>query len=339
MIKPAIAQLVEGRPLTEDQAYQVMGQVMAGQATPAQTAALLVALRIKGETAEELLGLVRAMRDNALTVEGATDAIDTCGTGGDASGTYNISTASAIVAAAAGVKVAKHGNRSASSKCGSADVLEALGVRIALTPAQARRCLEEAGIVFLFAQVYHPAMKHVAPVRAEIGVRTAFNVLGPLANPARVRRQVVGVAAAEIAPKMAFILQRLGAQHALVVHGEDGLDEITLAGPTQVHEVLGGQTLAYTVTPEELGLPRAERSALAGGGREENAAILRDLFNGARGPKRDALLANAAAALVVGGKAPDLKAGVGLAASVIDSGAARRKLDEWVRVTQELGTD
>ena len=337
MIRDAIGKLVEGQSLSEEEARAVMGQVMAGEATPAQIAAWLVALRLKGETPEELLGMVRAMRERAVPVETAGDPIDTCGTGGDASGSYNISTASAIVAAAAGIKVAKHGNRSASSKCGSADVLEALGVRIALTPQQASRCLDEAGITFLFAQAYHPAMKYVAPVRTEIGVRTVFNFLGPLANPAGVRRQVLGVALSEIAPKMASILNDLGAVHALVVHGEDGMDEVSLGGATSVYEVRDGAVRSYAITPEELGLPRAGRSDLAGGDRDENAAIIRRLFDGERGPKRDALLANASAALLVGDKAKDWKEGVALAADVIDSGAAKQKLEEFVRCSRDEG--
>ena len=337
MIRDAIGKLVEGQSLSEEEARAVMGQVMAGEATPAQIAAWLVALRLKGETPEELLGMVRAMRERAVPVETAGDPIDTCGTGGDASGSYNISTASAIVAAAAGIKVAKHGNRSASSKCGSADVLEALGVRIALTPQQASRCLDEAGITFLFAQAYHPAMKYVAPVRTEIGVRTVFNFLGPLANPAGVRRQVLGVALSEIAPKMASILNDLGAVHALVVHGEDGMDEVSLGGATSVYEVRDGTVRSYAITPEELGLPRAGRSDLAGGDRDENAAIIRRLLDGERGPKRDALLANASAALLVGDKAKDWKEGVALAADVIDSGAAKQKLEEFVRCSRDEG--
>ena len=337
MIRDAIGKLVEGQSLSEEEARAVMGQVMAGEATPAQIAAWLVALRLKGETPEELLGMVRAMRERAVPVETAGDPIDTCGTGGDASGSYNISTASAIVAAAAGIKVAKHGNRSASSKCGSADVLEALGVRIALTPQQASRCLDEAGITFLFAQAYHPAMKYVAPVRTEIGVRTVFNFLGPLANPAGVRRQVLGVALSEIAPKMASILNDLGAVHALVVHGEDGMDEVSLGGATSVYEVRDGAVRSYAITPEELGLPRAGRSDLAGGDRDENAAIIRRLLDGERGPKRDALLANASAALLVGDKAKDWKEGVALAADVIDSGAAKQKLEEFVRCSWDEG--
>ena len=337
MIRDAIGKLVEGQSLSEEEARAVMGEVMAGEATPAQIAAWLVALRLKGETPEELLGMVRAMRERAVPVETAGDPIDTCGTGGDASGSYNISTASAIVAAAAGIKVAKHGNRSASSKCGSADVLEALGVRIALTPQQASRCLDEAGITFLFAQAYHPAMKYVAPVRTEIGVRTVFNFLGPLVNPAGVRRQVLGVALSEIAPKMASILNDLGAVHALVVHGEDGMDEVSLGGATSVYEVRDGAVRSYAITPEELGLPRAGRSDLAGGDRDENAAIIRRLLDGERGPKRDALLANASAALLVGDKAKDWKEGVALAADVIDSGAAKQKLEEFVRCSRDEG--
>ena len=337
MIRDAIGKLVEGQSLSEEEARAVMGQVMAGEVTPAQIAAWLVALRLKGETPEELLGMVRAMREKAVRVETSGDPIDTCGTGGDASGSYNISTASAIVAAAAGIKVAKHGNRSASSKCGSADVLEALGVRIALTPQQASRCLDEAGITFLFAQAYHPGMKYVAPVRTEIGVRTVFNFLGPLANPAGVRRQVLGVALSEIAPKMASILNGLGAVHALVVHGEDGRDEVSLGGATSVYEVRDGAVRTYAITPEELGLPRAGRSDLAGGDRDENAAIIRRLLDGERGPKRDALLANASAALLVGDKAKDWKEGVALAADVIDSGAAKQKLEEFVRCSRDEG--
>ena len=336
MIKQTIETLIEGQDLSQETAQRAMEFIMTGEATPAQLAAFLTALRMKGETVDEITGFAKAMREAAVPVNVDGPVIDTCGTGGDGSGSYNISTASAIVAAAAGVRVAKHGNRSASSKCGSADVLEALGVRIAVTPEQAQRCLEKVGIAFLFAQAFHPAMRHVAPVRSELGIRTVFNILGPLANPAKATRQVLGVADAELAPKMAGILQQLGVEKALVVHGADGLDEISLSGPTSVYEVDGDEIKQYAVSPEELGLPTADRSALAGGDKETNAEILRALFRGESGPKRDALLANAAAALYVGGKTTSLIEGVNAAAEVIDSGAVLRKLDEFVAFTQAL---
>ena len=336
MIKQTIETLIEGQDLSQETAQRAMEFIMTGEATPAQIAAFLTALRMKGETVDEITGFAKAMREAAVPVNVDGPVIDTCGTGGDGSGSYNISTASAIVAAAAGVRVAKHGNRSASSKCGSADVLEALGVRIAVTPEQAQRCLDKVGIAFLFAQAFHPAMRHVAPVRSELGIRTVFNILGPLANPAKATRQVLGVADAELAPKMAGILQQLGVEKALVVHGEDGLDEISLSGPTLVYEVDGDEIKQYAVSPEELGLPTADRSALAGGDKETNAEILRALFRGESGPKRDALLANAAAALYVGGKTTSLIEGVNAAAEVIDSGAVLRKLDEFVAFTQAL---
>ena len=336
MIKQTIETLIEGQDLSQETAQRAMEFIMTGEATPAQLAAFLTALRMKGETVDEITGFAKAMREAAVPVNVDGPVIDTCGTGGDGSGSYNIYTASAIVAAAAGVRVAKHGNRSASSKCGSADVLEALGVRIAVTPEQAQRCLDKVGIAFLFAQAFHPAMRHVAPVRSELGIRTVFNILGPLANPAKATRQVLGVADAELAPKMAGILQQLGVEKALVVHGADGLDEISLSGPTSVYEVDGDEIKQYAVSPEELGLPTADRSALAGGDKETNAEILRALFRGESGPKRDALLANAAAALYVGGKTTSLIEGVNAAAEVIDSGAVLRKLDEFVAFTQAL---
>ena len=314
-----------------------MTQIMDGEATPAQLGAFLVALRMKGESSEEILGMVRAMRAKAVPVQAEGDLLDTCGTGGDASGTYNISTASALVAAAAGLKVAKHGNRSATSRCGSADVLEALGARLAVTPEQATQCLDKVGFAFLFAPAYHPAMRHAAGPRGEIGVRTVFNILGPLANPAEATRQLLGVADGGLAPKMAFILQQLGARHALIVHGEDGLDEVTLAGQTRVHEVHDGAVRAYSVSPEDLGLPRAKAGELAGGDKEENAGIIRALFDGEAGPRRDALLANAAAALYAGDKVASLQDGVALAARTIDKGAARETLRKYVEVTQGFG--
>ena len=336
MIKAAIAKLVEGDSLTSAEAKQAMAHVMAGEATPSQLGALLVALRVKGETSEEIAGFAIAMRENALAVKAPPEAIDTCGTGGDASNSYNISTASAIVAAAAGIPVAKHGNRSATSKCGSADVLEALGVRIAVTPEQAEAALREIGIAFLFAPAFHPAMKHAMPTRVEIGIRTVFNILGPLSSPARVRRQVLGVAHADLGPKMSSVLRGLGVDHALVVHGDDGLDEISLSAPTSIHEVRGREVTAYSITPESLGLKRAPREALVGGDKVENAEIIRALFRGERGPKRDALLANAAAALYVGATSASIQDGVAAAARIIDSGAASEKLEAFAQFTHGL---
>ena len=334
MVTETLNKIVEGGSLDAAEAEGVMASVMAGEVSPARLAALLTALRMKGESDDEILGFARAMRAAAVPVAAPPDAIDTCGTGGDASNTFNISTGSAIVAAAAGVTVAKHGNRSASSKCGSADVLEALGVKIAVTAGQAEQCLERVGIAFLFAPAFHPAMRHAGPTRGEIGIRTVFNILGPLSSPAGVKRQALGAASPELAPRMATILGRLGCERALVFHGSDGLDEITLAGPTTVHDLRGGAVTSYEVTPEDLGLAGAPSDALVGGGPEENAAILRSLFAGETGPRRDALLANAAAGLVVAGKADDLPAGVQLAAEVIDGSAAAAKLDEFAAFTQ-----
>ncbi len=334
MVTEALNKIVEGGSLDAAEAERVMASVMAGEVSPARLAALLTALRMKGESDDEILGFARAMRAAAVPVAAPPHAIDTCGTGGDASNSFNISTGSAIVAAAAGVTVAKHGNRSASSKCGSADVLEALGVKIAVTAEQAEQCLERVGIAFLFAPAFHPAMRHAGPTRGEIGIRTVFNILGPLSSPARVKRQALGVASPELAPRMAAILGGLGCERALVFHGSDGLDEITLGGPTTVHDLKDGTVTSYEVRPEDLGLAGAPSDALVGGGPEENAAILRSLFSGETGPRRDALLANAAAGLVVAGKADDLPAGVRLAAEVIDSGAAAAKVDEFAAFTQ-----
>ena len=337
MIVDALKKVVSGGSLDAGEAERVMASIMAGEATPSQLAGLLVALRMKGESENEILGFARAMRAAAVPVNASRNAIDTCGTGGDFSNTFNISTASAIVAAAAGITVAKHGNRSATSKCGSADVLEALGVKIAVTPAQAESCLDQIGIAFLFAPAFHPAMKFAGPTRTEIGVSTVFNILGPLASPARVKRQVLGIARRELGPRMAAILEGLGCRHALIVHGDDGLDEITLGDATTIHELRDGTVTSSKITPEELGLARADRRALAGGNKDENAAIVRSLFAGEKGPKRDALLANAAAAMVVGGLAADLSAGVDVAAQVIDDGKAAKKLDEFVAFTQTFG--
>lgn len=335
MIREAIQHLVDGQSLTEEQASQVMGEIMAGEATPAQLGALLVALRLKGETVDEIAGFARVMRSKALPVPvNGDDLIDTCGTGGDDSGTFNISTGSALVAAAAGLKVAKHGNRSVTSRCGSADVLEALGVKVDLGPEGVARCIDQAGMGFMFALAFHPAMRYAAGPRREIGIRTVFNILGPLTNPAHARAQVLGVADPALVEKMAQVLKRLGARHALVVHGQDGVDELSLDGANLVAELKDGVVKTYEVRAEEFGLPRAAKDALAGGDANHNAALLRQLFAGESGPRRDAILLNAGAALLVGGKAKDLAEGIKKAASVLDSGEAARTLEKLVRVSQ-----
>lgn len=336
MIRDAIAALVDRRDLTEADAAACMEELMSGETTPAQVAAFLVALRMKGETVDEIVGLARVMREKSLHVDVSGPLLDTCGTGGDASGSFNVSTAAAFVAAGAGARIAKHGNRAMTSGCGSADVLEALGGKIDLPPEGVAACIERAGFGFMFAQVFHPAMKHVAPVRKEIGVRTVFNILGPLTNPADAARQVVGVPDAAVAEKLAQALLRLGAEHAFVVHGEDGLDEISPSAPTQVYEVHDGVVVRRSVSPGDLGLPLHDGGSVRGGTPAENAEALRSVLAGAPGPLRDFTLLNAAAALLAGDLATDFKGGVALAAKSIDSGAARERLEAWVRVSNEV---
>ncbi len=336
-IKQAIDALVNHRrDLAEDDAAEVMRGIVTGDASPAQIGAFLAALRMKGETVDEVTGMARVMREHALRVETEGVVVDTCGTGGDASGTFNVSTAAAFVVAGAGAKVAKHGNRAMSSGCGSADVLEALGAKIDLNPDQVAKCLRETGIGFMFAQVFHPAMKYVAPARREIGIRTVFNILGPLTNPAGARYQLLGVARPELAPMIAAVLSRLGTHHALVVHGDGGLDEISLTGESHVHEVRDGETREYYVSPEELGLTKAPLAAVKGGTPEENATMLRAVLAGEKGPLRDIVALNAAAALVAADMTPDLETGVRLAAETIDSGAAMSRLEAFVRVTNSF---
>ncbi len=336
MIREAIDAIVShGRSLSEDEAAAVMRDIMSGESTPAQIGAFLIALRIKGETVDEITGMARVMREHALTVPtpDMSGLVDTCGTGGDASGSFNVSTAAAFVVAGAGVPVAKHGNRAMTSACGSADVLETLGAKIDLAPEQVARCIREVGIGFMFAQSFHPAMKHVAGPRREIGVRTVFNVLGPLTNPAGAAHQLLGVARPELAPLLAQALARLGARHALVVHGHGGLDELSLSGPSIVHELRDGVLREYSVSPEEVGLSPAPNEAVRGGSPEENAAALRAVLDGKSGPLRDITLLNAAAALVAGDAAADLQDGVRLAARAVDTGAARDNLDAFVKLT------
>ncbi len=332
--KPLLAKLVDGRVLSADEAHAFFAACLRGEPTPAQVAAAVTALRIRGETVDEIVAFATAMREAALSLDHPYEVVDTCGTGGDGQHTWNISTATALVLAGAGLKVAKHGNRAMSSKSGSSDVLAALGVNLAATPAQQRRCLDEAGIAFLFAPTYHGAMRHVGPVRAEIGFRTVFNLLGPLCNPAGARRQVMGVYDPALLEPLAEVLGRLGAKRAWTVHGQ-GLDELTTTGVTEAAEWKDGAVRRFTVTPEDAGLPRADLADLRGGDPEENAAALRDLLDGAPGAYRDVVLLNAAAALVVADKAVDLREGAALAAETIDSGAARAALARLVEVSHE----
>jgi len=346
VILDALHRIVTHRQsLAREEARAVMSQVLAGQCSDAQIAALLVALHMKGETVEEIVGFAEAVRAAGVPLDlhansvldasgtGRDALVDTCGTGGDASGTFNISTATAFVVAGAGVRVAKHGNRSVTSKCGSADVMEALGVNINLPTERIAACLEEVGIAFLFAPAMHSAMKHVQSARRELRLRTVFNLLGPLTNPARATCQVVGVYSADLVEKLAEALSMLGLHRALVVHGSDGLDEITITGPTRVGEVRDGQVHTYEVTPEEFGLQRATLEEIAGGDAAHNASLIREVLAGKMSARRDVVLLNAAAALVAAGRADHLRDAVPLAAHAIDSGAAFAKLQALVAFT------
>jgi len=335
MIQQAVQKLINSQDLTREEVAAVMVEIADGVATPAQVGAFLAVLRVKGETAEEIAGAAEVMRARVDRIDtGGAQCVDTCGTGGDGQHTFNISTASAFVAAGGGAIVAKHGNRSVSSKCGSSDVLAALGVNVEARKDTVERCLGSAGIAFLFAPHHHPAFKAVAAVRRELGVRTLFNLLGPLANPAGARRQVMGVYERRWVPIVGQVLAVLGAEHALVVHGE-GLDELALTGETLVCEVKNGTVSEYTVRPEEVGLPRCAGAALVGGDATLNARILHDVLTGQHGAPRDAVLLNAAAALLVAGVAADLGDGVRRSAQAIDSGAARKKLEAVVGLTRE----
>jgi anthranilate phosphoribosyltransferase len=333
VLRDALERLVRGEHLDGGTARSVMDRIMLGDATPAQIGAVLTALRIRGETVDELTGMVLSMRDHAVPVELSVDAVDTCGTGGDGSGTFNISTAAAFVVAGAGCPVAKHGGRAASSRCGSADVLEALGVAVALGPEGVRRCVEEVGIGFLFAPAFHPAMRHAAATRRELGIRTAFNILGPLANPARVPYQFLGVGDAALAPRMAGVLHRLGHRHALVAAGPDGMDELGLSGVARCIEVSRQGLRDAEVDPAALGLPPAGVEALRGGDAADNARRLCGVLDGEPGPARDVVLLNAAAALWAAERVSDLGAGLEMARESIGSGAARRCLTGLVTVS------
>ena len=336
MIKEAIVTLVSGNSLTMDQAAEVMEEIMDGEATPAQFGSFVTALRLKGETVEEIAGMARVMREKSVPVSVSGPLVDTCGTGGDSSKTFNISTTAAFVVAGAGLKVAKHGNRGMSSGCGSADVLDALGVKIELGAPEVEKCLEYVGIGFMFAPVFHPAMKYAAPSRREIGIRTVFNILGPMTNPAGAQSQLLGVFEESLAMKMAQVLCLLGCRHALVVHGEDGLDEITLGGKTTVCELKGEEISRYYIDPEDFGFPRTGLSSLRGGPPQENADILRRVLRGEKGPYRDIVLVNAAATLVAGDLAKDLEKGVRLASEAIDSGRAMEKLEGLITLSQQF---
>jgi len=337
VIQSALAQLLEGNDLTRAEARRVMGSIMSGEATPAQIGGFLVALRLKGETAAEIAGAAEAMRAHVIPVEPKRDdLVDTAGTGGDSGKTFNISTAAALVAAAAGAGVAKHGNRSVSSQSGSADVLEALGFNLDLPCERIARSIDELGFGFMFAPMHHPAMKHAAPVRRELAARTVFNVLGPLTNPAGARAQVVGVYSPQLVPVIADVLAQLEARRAFVVHGAGGIDELSPAGPNLVCEVVDGAVTRRQIDPLDLGVPRCDPADLRGGTPEENAARIREVFHGGDGGRRSAILLNAAGAIAAGGHAKDLREGLALAQEALESGAAAARLDELVEFSQAV---
>ncbi len=338
MIRDAIGKVVAGDNLTRDEAAAVMEEIMTGQATAAQFGALVTGLRLKGETVAEIAGFALTMRKLATSVAPSRPVVDTCGTGGDGLGTFNISTTAALVAAGAGAYVAKHGNRSMTSRCGSADVLEALGVHITLTPPQVEECIEEAGFGFMFAQAYHPAMKFAAGLRREIGIRTVFNILGPLTNPAGAHFQVLGVATPSLVERIAEALALLGTHHALVVHGDDGIDEISMCSPSRVSDVRDGAIRTYSIDPEDFGFARASHKELAGGDAAHNAEITRGVLLGEAGPRRDVVLLNAAAGLVACNIAVDLSDGVRRAAESIDSGAAADRLARLIAVSHRFAS-
>jgi anthranilate phosphoribosyltransferase len=335
VIQEVLARLLDGHDMTRDEARAVMNEIMSGEATPAQIGGFLVALRLKGETADEIAGCAEGMRDHVVPVRPASDdLVDTAGTGGDGGKTFNISTAAALVAAAAGAHVAKHGNRSISSQTGSADVLEALGFSLDLPPERIAQSIDELGFGFMFAPTHHPAMRHAAPVRRELAARTVFNVLGPLTNPAGARAQVVGVYSPTLVRTISDVLARLGARRAFVVHGAFGIDELSPAGSNLVGEVVDGVVTEREIDPLDLGLPRCDPDELRGGAPDENAAAIRAVFRGADGGRRSAILLNAAGAIAAGGHAEDLREGLVLATAALDSGAAADRLDRLAAFTQ-----
>lgn len=338
MIKEAIVKIVNKGDLTYDEAYEVMNEIMSGETTPTQNAAFLAALSTKStkaETTDEIAGCAKAMRDNAIKVETNMDLFEIVGTGGDNSGSFNISTTAAIVAAAGGMKVAKHGNRAASSKCGTADCQEALGINIEQDPEKCIELLEKVGMCFFFAQKYHTSMKYVGPIRRELGFRTVFNILGPLTNPGSPSMQLLGVYDEYLVEPLAQVLISLGVKRGMVVYGHDKLDEISMSARTTVCEFKNGWFKTYTITPEQFGFERCTKADLEGGTPEENAKITREILNGAAGPKRNAVLMNAGAALYIGGKADSIKEGIDLAASIIDSKKALETLEKLIEVSNK----
>jgi anthranilate phosphoribosyltransferase len=336
MIKEAINLLVGNIDLSESEMAECMKEIMEGRATDAQIGAFLTALRMKGETVDEITGAARIMRDKAACIKAPEGVLDTCGTGGDMSHTFNISTTAALVVAAAGVPVAKHGNKSVSSKSGSADVLDALGIKIDLSPEKVEKCIFETGFGFLFAPMFHPAMKYAIGPRREMGVRTIFNILGPITNPAGAKRQIVGVFAGKLTDVLAAVLGNLGAEDAMVVHGADGLDEITITDGTRASRFRDGRLENVILSPEDFGIERGKREELIGGDNKENAAITERILKGEKGPKRDIVIVNAAAALMVAGAASDPKVAAGMAAEAIDSGRAAAKLEQVRKTTNSL---
>jgi anthranilate phosphoribosyltransferase len=331
--KALIAKAATGASLTREESARAFDRMMSGEATPSQMGGLLMALRVRGETVDEITGAVFAMREKMLRVKAPPEAIDIVGTGGDASGSYNISTCAAFITAGAGVPVAKHGNRALSSRSGSADVLAALGVKIDLTPEGVGRCIEEAGIGFMFAPAHHPAMKNVGPTRVELGTRTIFNLLGPLSNPAGVKRQMVGVFSRQWVEPLAQVLKNLGSECVWVVHGSDGLDEITISGATFVAALENGAVRSFEITPEDAGFQRRGPETLRGGDADANAKALHDVLKGKKGPFRDVAIMNAAAGLIVAGRAKDFQNGVAIAAKSVDSGEAEGRLDRLIAVS------
>ena len=339
MIRESISYLVSGKHLTMDEATTVMQEIMDGEATPGQLGAFLTALSNKGEEPQEIAGMARVMRQKALQVNVEGKLVDTCGTGGDGKNSFNISTASAFVAAGAGLQIAKHGNRAASGSCGSADVLEALGVKIDLSPPGVEHCIETVGMGFMFAPVFHPSMRHAAPVRREIGIRTVFNILGPLTNPAGAQHQLVGVAYAELGYNMAEVLKLLGVKHAIIACGQDGLDELTLDGSTTGWEVKDGAVTEWSTSPQEAGLPNITLDAIKGGSKEENADIMQRVFQGESGPYRDVVLINSAAVMLAADHVDNIADGVAQAVKIIDDGLALDKLNSLISISQEIGRE
>lgn len=338
-VREALGQLVSGRDLTREEAMSAMQSLAEGEATPAQIAGFAIALRMKGETPEEIAGLAEVMRAAAIRVDAGSDLMDVVGTGGDGAGTFNISTLSALIVASAGGKVAKHGNRSITSQCGAADFLEAIGIAIDLPPQAVARCVAESGFGFMFAPNFHPAMRHAAGPRREIGVRTFFNILGPITNPAGATRQLTGVAVADLGETLARVLALLGTSHAVVVHGHDGLDEISVSAPTDIHEARGSDVRSYVIEPEQFGITRWERDAVRGGTVDANVRLAQSVLAGATGPARDVTLLNAGTALYVADICPSIQEGIARAAEEIDTGRAAARIDLVATVSQRLKAD